>query len=322
MNPRTRPPLRVQPLAAALVAACALARANNWAPTTPADLSRDPSRQATEAQFILRDRTEVTLAYPRLDGANVQGTGVSSCAGDRCDEIRRTQAVETRHIAWMAARYASLDPSNERAAAASATASTPSTARARSRAMATPVLRLDLTATLGGIMPMGATTYGGNPAIGLEARMLGARGFGGSVAILAAGSVSFDLFGRDARSPSVEMFALDLSALYRARVEGDERRNTGAYLGAGLSFTSFDGDPGHAAATCGFISWSCTEPVYTPPPQNFSDGWRVVPVIRAGVDERVSHFLVGLGVTWRADFAERGSMQALSLGLNVGASFW
>lgn len=318
MSPRPCWAFRKSLLAAALVTACAATGADRWVPGTPADLARNPALQAEEAAFILNDHTEVTLVAPRLDGATVQGASVSSCTGPRCDTIRQTLAVERRHVAWMSARYATA------AEATVAATPTPSEERERAAARVAPRLRGDVAVLLGGSAPAGAGSYGGNPAIGVDVRLLGARGLGGAVAFRASGPVSmnFDLFGSAARSPSVKLIALDLSAVYRARLAGDERDDVGVSVGAGLAITSLHGDPGQAASTCGLISWGCVEPPYTPPPRSFDDGVRVTPLVAATLDGRVSHFLIGMGASWRGGFAEAPSFHVFTFDFRVGVSLW
>lgn len=121
---------------------------------------------------------------------------------------------------------------------------------------------------------VGAGAYAG---IGIELRGVSARGFGGSLAFRAAGPLSFDLLDRNAQSPSITMLAVDLAAIYRARLVGDDRENTAITLGAGVSFTSLDGNSGRPAATCGFLAWDCVEPAYTPPAADLQRWWSRAP---------------------------------------------
>ncbi len=165
---------------------------------------------------------------------------------------------------------------------------------------------------------VGAGTCAG---IGIELRGVSARGFGGSLAFRAAGPLRFDLLDRNAQSPSITMLAVDLAAIYRARLVGDDRENTAITLGAGVSYTSLQANSGRLAVTCGSLSWDCVEPAYTPPPRTFSNGGRALPLAVAVLDTRVNHFLIGLGATWRGDFGGESPLQIFTVGLNVGASF-
>lgn len=316
MSPRSRSAFRKSLLATALVSACAATGTDRWVPGTPADLARNPALQAEEAAFILNDHTEVTLVAPRLDGATVRGASVSSCTGPHCDAIRQTLAVQRRHVAWMSARYATA------AEATLAAAPTPSEEREQAAARVAPQLRGDVAVLLGGSAPVGTGSYGGNPAMGVDVRLLGARGLGGAVAFRTSGPVSFDLFGSAARSPSVKLLALDLSVVYRARLAGDERNDLGVSVGAGLAITSIHGDPGQAGATCGLLSWGCVEPPYAPPSRSFNDGFRATPLVAATLDARVSHFLIGLGTSWRGDFAEAPSLHVFTFDFRVGVALW
>lgn len=302
-----------------VAASCASVGPGTWVPGTPAELSRNPARQAEEARFILHDHTEVTLVAPRLVGDRVEAAAVSSCVGGRCDAIRETLSLRTRHVAWMSARYATVEIARE----VEANPVDPRSFRERPRAPAPPRSHVDVFANLGGMIPVGAGAYGGNAGIGIELRAVSARGFGGSVAFRAAGPLSFDfdLFSRNAKSPSITMFSADLAAIYRARLVGDDRQNTAITLGAGLSFTNLDGDSGRPAATCGWFASGCVEPTYTPPPRTFRDGGLVLPLAVAALDTRVNHFLIGLGASWRGDFGGESPLQIFTVGLNVGASF-
>lgn len=314
MKSSTRFPLRSFGLAAVLVAlSCASAGPATWVSGTPAELLHNTARRAEEARFILRDHTEVTLVAPRLVGDRVEAAAVSSCAGGRCDAIQQTLSLRTRHIAWMSARYATVAVARE----VEAQPPDPQT----DRAPEPPRSHVDLLASLGGIIPVGAGAYGGNAGIGIELRALSARGFGGSLAFRAAGPLSFDLLSRNAQSPSITMLSVDIAAIYRARLVGDGRTNTAITLGAGLSLTSLEGDAGRAAATCPYLAWNCVEPVYTPPPRTFDNGARVLPLAVAALDTRVNHFLIGLGATWRGDFSGEAPLQIFTVSLNVGASF-
>jgi hypothetical protein len=166
-----------------------------------------------------------------------------------------------------------------------------------------PRVRIDVDFGLPvGLEPLG-TGVRGSLAAAVGARVVTRSGFGGAVGFTGAGDLSSN--GTVVETAHPEGWLLDMSATYRLRPLGDDRRGLGVDLAVGASLANLGWDPGHSAydRTCPIVAWDCDAVVTTPyvsPEPTYTTGARAGPFVSVGVDGRLRGFVFGVSAAWRA----------------------
>ncbi len=250
--------------------------ARPWEPVSLQGLTAGGSIE--EARLTLRDRQVFTIVAPRVAREAIHADVRARCFEGRCAELAAPSpgVFPLTAVARIEVRYVRPPPS----------------------------VRVDL--------DLGAPFILSAPGTGLRESALGGvaalrfatrSGFGASVSVGGAGRL--DMSRGSVVEAYVSGWTVDVMALYRVRLAGDDRRGLGVDVAAGLSSANLSWHEGHGAYSgdCGWFSWSCTETLVTPytaPPRSFTSGARVGPALGLGVDGRAGAFVGGFNVTYRA----------------------
>lgn len=268
----TRALLALVTLGAAAAGGCA----RPWEPVSPQGLTAGGAIE--EARLTLHDRQVFTIVTPRRVGDAIHAVVRARCFEGHCAELATPSPGVFPLAAVASAEVHAVRPP--------------------------PRVRVDLDLGAPFVLSAPGTELRESSLGGVAALRVATRsGLGASVSVGGAGQLHFS------RSSLVESYVsgwmVDVMALYRFRLVGDDRRGIGVDVSAGLSSAHLNWNDGHGAYSgdCGLFSWSCTETLVTPytsPPRSFTSGARVGPALGLGVDGRAGAFVGGFNVTYRA----------------------
>lgn len=168
-----------------------------------------------------------------------------------------------------------------------------------------PHVRVDVDVHFpGAFVPLGVDIRGGL-AVGAGLRVVTRLGLGGAVTVMGSGDLRTGGLPTSVVTARAEGWLVDMAATWRLRPFGTDRRGLGVDLSLGATIAGTNWEAGSSAYdhSCGFIALSCDAVVvipYVPPPQAFTSGRRVGPLVSVGVDLREGAFVFGVAATYRA----------------------
>jgi hypothetical protein len=198
-----------------------------------------------------------------------------------------------------------------------------------------PRVRVDVDVHFpGAFVPLGVGVRGGLSA-GAGLRVVTRLGLGGAVSVTGSGDLRLITPPTSVVTARAEGWLVDMAATWRLRPFGNDRRGLGIDLSLGATLAGINWEPGSSAYdhSCGIIALSCDAVVvipYVSPPQAFTAGRRVGPLVSVGVDLREGAFVFGVAATYRALVydgllapiaAEPAALQVLTVFSHVGFGF-